>query len=330
MIAFKTFGGKETASTRLRALLPIAELRKRGVSCEVFHPDRASRYGMVIFQKAYTADDIKLAASLKQQGCVVVFDLCDNHFYNPTDDVVLQERADRLRKMVAVADVITVSTTALGELVERPYIVIDDMVDDSWYSDLARFCRPVLRLFRKRIFTVAWFGSSGSEMPRFGLVDLQMVIGELNALHQQIGIRLMVISNSESKTKQYTEAAQFPVEYHKWTQRSFPFLMQQADATIIPVDVNPFTFCKTNNRPVLSLLLGVPVVATSVPSYLPLSGFVLFENWRENLSAYAKDERLGRMHVAAGRQFIRKNFNREVISQQWISMINKYTANGKN
>ncbi|MEJ7708822.1 MAG: hypothetical protein WKF84_02960 [Pyrinomonadaceae bacterium] len=47
-----------------------------------------------------------------------VFDLCDNHFYNPQNLPTLDERAIRLQRMIDLVDSVSVSTPELAKLIQ--------------------------------------------------------------------------------------------------------------------------------------------------------------------------------------------------------------------
>jgi hypothetical protein len=330
-VAFKPFGSDKTASTRLRVFLPIRHINNRSqeITCQLFKPNKIDEYALVIFQKAYTTEDIELAIALKKRNVKIAFDLCDNHFYNPSHSEEGDERNDRLRKIIDLADAISVSNKGLGQLTERNYTLIDDMVEYSVHNSLAcNLFRPFSNLAKRRKrLQLVWFGSAGSEVPRFGMIDIVKIVPELNELSRQINLELSVISNSKEKFKQYLATARFPTCYYEWRKATFPYIMQRQDITLIPIDVNPFTAYKTNNRPVFSLILGIPVVADKIESYEVLSEFIRFGNWKQNIEAYWKNPLLRSNDVASGQEFIRRRYNEEVISDQWISFIKKSIKN---
>ena len=53
----------------------------------------------------------------------------------------------------------------------------------------------------------------------------------------------------------------FATRYLEWRLDTFAQIFRRQDVCIIPVALNPFTACKTNNRLVLSLLMGLPGIA---------------------------------------------------------------------
>ncbi len=74
------------ASARLRAYRPAAALAHEGWDSAVVRGIRPVRSDVVVFQKAYSDRHLRWAARLRRRGTCVVFDLCDNHLYNPTGD----------------------------------------------------------------------------------------------------------------------------------------------------------------------------------------------------------------------------------------------------
>jgi hypothetical protein len=323
-VAFKPFGGNKTASTRLRVVLPIRHINKRSreVTCEIFNAKKIYEYSLVIFQKTYSNEDLATAELLKKQGVKIAFDLCDNHFYNPTKSTEAEDRIDRLRKMIDLADAISVSNKGLGELTDRPYTVIDDMLEFSIHGKFARkIFKPFFNIVKDDIVRLVWFGAAGSESPRFGMIDIERVIPELNELSHHLKIQLSIISNSKEKYKKYLASARFLTKYYEWNGLTFPYIMQKHDISLIPIDQNPFTIYKTNNRAVLSLLLGLPVVADRIPSYEVLSDFIRFGDWKRNIETYSKNVSLKEKDVSLGKNFIMETYNANVVSDQWINFI---------
>ena len=129
-IAWKPFFDDiNVASARLRAFVPCRYMKEAGWRCELFDPKNVDAYELVIFQKAYDEESIALAASLQARQVKTVFDLCDNHFYNPGDLPELRERAERLRRMISAVDAVSVSTPELAKLIDGRCVVIDNAIE---------------------------------------------------------------------------------------------------------------------------------------------------------------------------------------------------------
>ena len=304
-------------------------MQAEGWPCEVFDESRIDSYQAVVFQKVYSEKDVALATLLKQRQAKVIFDLCDNHFYR------LQQRNDTtklrwLEAMMELADVVTVSTQALGDLIPRKgTIVVDDAVDDfrdaSWRS---RFVRSfgLRHHFLSNRARLVWFGNAGSKVPSYGLIDLAAIVPALNAVNNSTPISLTVISNSEVAFREHTGAAQFPVRFHQWDRRTFRAVFQQHQICLLPITKNPFTLCKSNNRILLSLLLGVPVIADTIPSYQEFAQWVAFSDWENNLRGILDhaDESQARTREAA--QYIREKYGPAHVVRQWSEVFDRVFA----
>jgi glycosyltransferase involved in cell wall biosynthesis len=334
-IAWKPyFNDAKIASTRLRALLPCRYLKEAGWQCEMFDPKNADSYELVIFQKAYEEESITLAETLGGRGVKTVFDMCDNHFYNPSDLQPLRERAERMRRMISVVDGVTVSTPELAKLIEGGCrAVIDDVIEvprtNPLRAAIARARDRLTNILSRRRLRLVWYGGYGSEHPPAGMIDLPRVFPYLEALNAQIPLELTVISNSLKFFHAYVGKPSFPVRYHEWGLETFAQVFQRHDVCIIPMALNPFTACKTNNRLVLSLLMGVPVIADPIPSYEEFRDFVLFSDWTESLRTYAADRALRRQHVRAGQSYIRSKYNRERVVSQWSALFEQMLGSGR-
>lgn len=320
VIAFKPAAPTPTlASARLRCYKPAEYLNAAGWDVRPFDPARMNEYRAVVFQKAYTDEDLQIVAHLRGLGVRTAFDLCDNHF------VFADGRADRLRRMLAAVDAVSVATPELGKLVGRPASVIDDALDEAPENWWAEFRRRWPRRQRNPLRLI-WYGNAGLADPPFGLVDLARIIPDIAAVHARQPVSLTVVSNSRETFDRLIGRPAFPVEYREWDTVAFPRLFRRHDVCLIPVTVNPFTVCKTVNRLALSLLLGLPAIADPIPSYEELRPFALFDDWRESLARYAADASLRRSHVKAGRAFLRAKYTRGRVVNQWAAFLRPIAA----
>ena len=318
----------DAASARLRTFLPCRYLKEAGWRCEIFEPRNIASYELVVFQKAYDEESIHLAETLSSRGVKTVFDLSDNHFYIPADFPVFHERAERLRRMIRAVDAVSVPTPELKKLVEHDEcVVIDDAIEEppksaplSIFSGL-REC--LTNISPARRLRVVWYGNAGSELPPHGLRDLSRVIPHLEALNAQIPLELTVISNSEELFRKYLGEVHFPAKYFGWALDTFAAAFRRQDVCVLPVSSNPFTVCKSNNRLVHSLNMGVPVVADEIPSYTEFRDFVFFADWQNSLRRYAADATLRRQHVQSAQRYIRSKYNKQCVVSQWSALFER-------
>ena len=257
---------------------------------------------MVVFQKAYAKADLGLAAELAARGTKVVFDLCDNHFFHPEPRPEHADQTRRLREMIDRADVVSVSTAEIAKLIhDKPTFVVDDAVElppVGAGAERRAAARRRRRAAGRPPVRVVWQGQHGTRVPRSGIYSLGKVVPDLEALHQELPLQLTVIGNSKAAFRSVLGDARIPVRYRPWRPRTFAGQFKANDVCLIPNDVNPFTVCKSNNRVVLALMMGVPVVADPIPSYRELSAFVTFAGtdggWAEASSRLCVRPRPGR------------------------------------
>lgn len=320
-IAWKPFTPRrDVASVRVRCLVPMRLMAEAGLNSELYEHDEAARPDVVVFQKAYESSDLELAERLSKRGTRIVFDLCDNHFYNPDDRPDVMERVDRLRRMIHLADAVTVSSPILADLVEHDRtFLVDDALDPAITQARTRLLPRRSSRSGTHLF---WFGNAGSTNPAFGLVDLERIVPALNQIHDSLPIDLTVISNSKEAFQQHVGGkAIFPTRYVRWRLRTFSRFVSGAGISLLPISINPFTSCKTSNRVVTSLMLGAPVIADVIPSYEEFGPYLLFDDWEKNVEIYARSYELRREHVQAGQTFIHKRFAPERLVEQWALVL---------
>lgn len=308
-------------SPRIRAILPAQYLAKAGVDAIVVPENGEGRYDCVVFQKAYSKRDLELARRLKAEGARLIFDLCDNHFYNPTDDPGVAEKVKRLEGMLELVDAVTVSSPEIAKLItSKPWFQVDDALELLPCTRLAgcigQYTRPVRRKASKAVRLV-WHGQSGTEHLASGLAPVSKIVPELERLHARMPLRLTIMSNSRDAFKRHIAPARFPTSFVRWRPQTFALLFAQQDICLLPIDHNPFTVCKTNNRAMTSLLLGVPVIADEIPSYREFKDWMFFGDWTNHITQYVKGPRLASHHVRDAQAHIAATYTEARVVGQW-------------
>lgn len=321
-IGWKPFAYDDAVpSVRLRAQMPSDALARAGFHTALVPPDGRGDYDCVVFQKCFQARDIDLAASLRARGVKVILDLCDDYLYNPDGDPRLAERADRLRRMIDTSDLVTVSTPTLAAAVPARTVVVDDGLEAPRLGAAARLARFRSRHRTHRTTRLVWFGSSGSDKPEFGLIDLGRVVPVLEALHERRSLELTVISDSRERFETYVGGSALVSRFVPWSAKTFARHVVGHDICILPIASNPYTVCKTSNRLRTALGLGVPVVTSPIPSYREFSDWVLFEDWATSIAAYADHPDLVRSHVEGAQDHIARTYTPERLVEQWRAAI---------
>jgi hypothetical protein len=281
-----------------------------------------SECDVVIFQKAYTAVDLEMARRCRDAGIATLFDLCDNHFEGTEGHPERGERTDRLRRMLDLVDTVTTSTPELAEVIARPDSkIIDDALDTwplGWHGQVRGLASELrFRLGGTGRTRLLWFGHVGVDHPRFGMIDLADRLPLLVEFSRRHDVELTVVSNSREAFDKYFRAVPFPVHYLEWKLWLLPAIARTHNVCLIPLQRNPFTVCKTSNRLVQALRLGLPVIADSIPSYLEFGPFVSLDDWLEGLARIVANPSATAAQVKAGQAYIRKRFDRDGWVLQW-------------
>ncbi len=329
---------RDVASARYRCFNPLTELQRRGFPVERFNEREGAKYSAVIFSKLYDDHNYALTSSLKRSGVKIIFDLCDNHFYNPYGLERLKTARRQLRRMIDSADLVVVSTEALSEVVleeaspvRRP-VVIPDAVEEGgiryvpprgrlgqWWEN-----HRLAGLEKRPKATLLWFGIHGGPNAPFGLLDLEKQMPLFVEVNRSHPLRLVVVSNSRSKYRRLARGSEIETHYFEWKKVSLPAVMKHADVSVIPITINPFTLCKSNNRLASALYAGVPAVADEIPSYRDLGAYCFLNQWEKGIKSYLEDRELRRRHVEAARVFIDEHYGIRVIADRWERELSAY------
>ncbi len=349
LVAWKPrFRDPRVASTRIRCLNPLRELQSNGFPIELFDPKQVDRYAVVVYGKLYDDTNYREAEGLQKLGVRIVFDLCDNHFYNPNELVSLREAQDPLRRMMALADGLVASTEAMAEVmrselsVPRHITVIGDAVeteilgkktpiwDGGWQRYQLKKLLDQLEIERRNGCTqLVWFGIHGGPNAEYGMLDLIKIKPLVERMHRCFPLSLTVISNSRIKFNRAIKPWRIPTRYLTWHPATFLSALRAHAITLIPISDNPFTRCKSNVRLALSLQLGLAVVADSIASYQPFAEVCCLDDWERGLEGYLSHPDLRQRHVEAGQAIVAKTWTINHIANRWRDFFQTLLADGQ-
>jgi hypothetical protein len=166
-----------------------------------------------------------------------------------------------------------------------------------------------------------WFGNHGSAGTDGGMADLQRIHEAMHQAHRQAPVSLTVISNDEAKFHRVTAGWAFPRAYLPWDADTFSPALRLHGACLIPVGLNPFTRCKTNNRVATALLHGLNVVATRIPSYDEFAGCTVLDDWAYGLGGYLQDTERRARDVQAGQALLARHYSLDAIAARWRTVV---------
>ncbi|MFK8020849.1 MAG: hypothetical protein AB8B86_13855 [Pseudomonadales bacterium] len=329
MIAWKPkSNNRAVASVRYRCLMPLDALQKAGYEVELFDDRRLASYDAVIFSKLYDKKNIEIAKRLKRQGSSVILDICDNHLYNPKGLPEYEQVQQNLREMIGLSDLIVCASDALADVLknevglqQRP-LVIGDGIETLPANDGISIAPGAAK------YNLLWFGNHGSPNAQCGMLDLLTIRSELESLSSQHSVDLHVVSNNEAMYLEHILPLALPTRYSEWSYETFESVIRGSNAILIPISNNPFSICKTNNRLVMGLSFGIPVIADRIPSYEEFDEFVALGDWQLGFDQLVNQPEEMKSRAVKGREYVELNWATENITPQWMQLLDSINEYG--
>lgn len=187
---------------------------------------QGKKYDVVVFQKAYWKEGIK---NLK---CKKILDICDPDYLQNGGHI----------EMFNNCDLITVPTEPLKNDIQNYTKTRVEIIKDRF--DLSELPKP--RTHKGRARKAVWFGFSANIEP------LEQAI--LNLRKNKLELIVISDGNYNNSTLKVTNI--------KWKPKKFYQDIQKADIAVLPTFSYGNWKYKSNNRKILSELLGVPCADT--------------------------------------------------------------------
>lgn len=326
---------KNVASYRLRCLQIVETLKSKNVSVTYYNSFVKPR--VLVLSKRYDEKSLDVAIKLRDTyGTKIVVDLCDNHFYSENDSTFWLKRAEMLRNAVIKADLVICSSKPLADVVAtevHKHIrveVIGDFIEYPFLpTGLKKFFHPSSELsifaYENRLKSLniadgrrlVWFGNHGSSNASGGIDDILLIKSELESHHKKQQLSLTIISNNKNKYDNIARALSIPTIYVEWNKYTFSRIMLSNDIALLPISINPFTKCKTNNRLATAISHNLQVAATSIPSYEEFVNCVLLDDWAAGLEGYMNNQSVRESQNKLAQQKIDKDYSLSVIADAW-------------
>jgi hypothetical protein len=330
------FNDPRVASVRYRCLNPLKELQRRDFPVDLFRRENIDKYSAVIFSKAYDEASYAIASDLKIKGKAIIFDICDNHFYNPYNLPKLQAVRDRLVRMLAITDVLVTSTRTLAEVIcneagpSSAPVVISDALEENDQNIEKNYLQKLIARFRSKAnldtskANILWYGIHGGQNAPYGMLDLLKIRDVLFEVSKEYPLRLIVVSNSRRKFRKHIKSIFDDAVYFEWGDVPLRDILRQVDINVIPISKNPFTLCKSNNRLVLSLYEGIPTVADAIPSYSEFGSFCVLDNWEYGLRFYLTNKKIAQEQLRLARIYIEQHYTIKHVGDQWLNLLSRF------
>lgn len=190
-------------------------------------------------------------------------------------------------------------------------------------------CRSSSAVAQKKVI---WFGNEGASYSGFGIPSIQQVAASLEKIHKDIPLCLTVVSSNRAKAKyeHHVASLPFPSRYKQWDPLSIFDEIASSDLCVLPNPLDDFSRCKSANRAVLALSLGIPVVASWAPALEPLRDCLILDNWEKGIRIYLTDRARAEDDVRRARAVIKQHYSAEVIAGLWTAVIEQAGAHLEN
>jgi L-malate glycosyltransferase len=250
----------------------------------------------------------------------LVYDIEDNVLMEKSNDlnpfVKLLKSAEKTRYLIKTADHVITSSPFLND----HCLGINDRKSCTYISssiDTNRFL-PVNSYQNDHKIVVGWTGTFSSKC----YLDLLREV--FTELSKCCDFRLRVIGNFEY------ELPGIDLEVVQWSKENEVHDMQVIDIGVYPLDLNEWVLGKSGLKAINYMSFGIPTIATDVGTTPMIinhleNGWLVktSEEWLEALKTLINDFSLRRRLGEAARQTVLKKYSKEVIGDQYLSILNK-------
>ena len=165
-----------------------------------------------------------------------------------------------------------------------------------------------------------WFGNAKVNNASAGMLDLLKVKNYVEEANKNYKVSLIIISNNKDLYKRNISDWVVKTHYFKWSNDNFVDILRLQDAALIPIDINDFTQCKTNNRLVKSIMNNLDVIADEIPSYTEFSEYCFFNKWNKGFeeianSKYNKENKM--IRIKGAKKIIEEKYLINIMATKW-------------
>lgn len=168
---------------------------------------------------------------------------------------------------------------------------------------------------------IVWFGNAGGGFSGFGIPSLAEISHHLVRLNERVPIKLLVVSNNYQAYQELIAPLPLLSVYKAWRYPEIFDDLSAADVCVVPNSKDDFSICKSPNRSLLALSLGVPVVASSIPSIEDIKDCVILDDWENGLFTYLTDpERVAR-DVNRAKSILEERYSAAIVAGSWTALL---------
>ena len=241
----------------------------------------------------------------RSNGNRIILDYTDHHLASSSP------MSPFYRAVMAAIDVIVTPTPALNaeikthSNIDATCLVIDDLLEFSPRP-------PKTTAASARHTTALWFGHPSNAKFLCELIE--------NWPQFEKPCELLVVSSQQTlqilKSHPFKEAPKITIKMTPWSRDILSTIADEVDFSVIPSSMQSVKQFASNNRLVTSLALGLPTLATTLPSYQEFSDYFL-PLTHENILKLIGDPTAHTDCVSAFQNNVCSRFSLENIILKW-------------
>ncbi len=296
------------ASTRIKCFDIIRYLKNHHIKSGVF--SAIKKYDILVFQKTFTEKHRRLAEKLKLQGKKIVLDLNVNYFYKKGETQQVNKfQINNLQSFLPLADKVLVSSQFLKEIAQQ------------YHSDVHYIPEHISTIgphSPKKISNPVRLVYCGYAIK----ADCVLLIADiLRDLSRKVDLELLFICEKDPGLK-------LPIKtsFIKYDQNNLVNILRQGDIKVAPRKLNNsydpgHSFTKIG----YPMSVGLPVVASPVPSYLGTPALIASNNdeWFNHILSLINNPTEYNELSQKGISFVKNNFSLDKIGKMYMNFFNK-------
>ena len=290
----------ESAAARLRCFHFARQLSEYNVKSHLFIDVKdASRNitntkNILIITKRLDIDILKLVSIARVQGNPIIIDICDdllNSKYKSNNNLIHNNILECISQYLSLITVPSAEMKARMESYLSKYksisrvVIIPDPVEsindvnlsfkflkeNNPLADIGAFPLPENSIREsssysaKREKRLIWFGAGESQTSNFGLMSIVPHLRSLKKLQKLYKFTFIIVTNSSDASK-YIFDSGLATEFIPWSFESIFTELNRASACLLTTGNDDLSSTKSNNRLLLSLSQGCPVITLNYPN----------------------------------------------------------------
>ncbi len=309
IVSHVTTYNRVMASTRIRVYDIINSFKNHNnFKLELFKEKQ--KYSIVIFQKTFNEKAYILAKKLKAHGTQIILDINVNYYDNKSS-AISEKQYQNIIKFTKICDAVITPSYHIKNYIENlklnsPVHLIEESINDKYF------------LIQKTVFsktkTLIWSGFS------YKAKEILLINSALEKLKIKYDFKLIIIAEKNP----YLKINNLQIDFVKYKEQKIVQQLLTGDIFIAPRNLNEeYNLGHSFTKIGVAMALGIPVVASPVPSYLKSPAIICTNNqqWYNELNLlFTKNSQEIKKFSEKGIKYCYDNYNTNIIKEKYINL----------